>query len=85
MTGGQEYNPNLRVIYKDFYADGLYIDKNKGPFIGPQSALNDESDVETNYIFVNAGYKKTIEGRFTIKPRVYYVQFDDNIFIESLP
>lgn len=83
--GRQEYDLNLRVIYKDFYVEGLYINKNKGPFIGPQSALNDESDVETNYVFVDVGYKKTFEERFTIKHRVYYDQFDDNIFIGSLP
>lgn len=83
--GRQEYDLNLRVTYKDFYVEGLYINKNKGPFIGPQFALNNESDVETNYVFVDAGYRKTFEERFTVKPRVYYDQFDDNIYIESLP
>ncbi|MCF6154483.1 MAG: TonB-dependent receptor [Candidatus Brocadia sp.] len=83
--GRQEFGLNLRVAYNDFYVEGLYINKNKEPFIGPQSALNDESDVETNYVFVDAGYKKTFDERFTIRPRVYYDQFDDNIFIESLP
>lgn len=41
--------------------------------------------METNYVFVDAGYRKTFEERFTVKPRVYYDQFDDNIYIESLP
>jgi outer membrane receptor for ferrienterochelin and colicins len=58
--GRQEYDLNLRVTYKDFYAEGLYINKNQGPFIGPQLALNDESDIEENYVFGEAGYKKPL-------------------------
>ena len=83
--GRQEYDMNLKTTYKDFYFEGLYINKNKGPFIGPQYALNDESDIETNYVFVEAGYKKTFEERFTLKPRIYYDQFDNNWYVESLP
>ncbi|GAB62048.1 TonB-dependent receptor [Candidatus Jettenia caeni] len=81
----REYDLNLKAVYKDFYVEGLYINKNKGPFIGPQFALTDESDMETNYVFAEAGYRKTFEEKFTMKPRVYYDQFDDNLFIESLP
>ncbi|MBI5307912.1 MAG: TonB-dependent receptor, partial [Planctomycetes bacterium] len=83
--GRQEYDLNLKVTYKDFYVEGLYINKNKGPFIGPQYALNDESDIEGNYVFGDFGYKKTFEEKFTFRPRVYYDQFDDNLFIESFP
>ncbi len=83
--GRQEYDLNLKVTYKDFYVEGLYINKNMGPFIGPQYALNDESDIEGNYVFGDFGYKKTFEETFTFRPRVYYDQFDDNLFIESFP
>src|SRR3990172_3950857 len=65
------------------YFEGLYSNKNRGPFIGPQYALNDESDVETNYVFGEVGYKKTFEERLTFKPSVYYDQFDNNTYIES--
>ncbi|HHT9136640.1 MAG TPA: TonB-dependent receptor plug domain-containing protein [Candidatus Wunengus sp. YC60] len=83
--GRQEFDLNLKGTYKDFYIEGLYINKNAGPFIGPQYALNNESDVENNYVFGEAGYKKTFEERFTLKPRIYYDQFDRNIYAESLP
>ena len=43
----QEYDLNLKTVYKDFYVEGLYVNKNQGLFIGPQYALNDESDIET--------------------------------------
>ena len=83
--GRQEFDLNLKVAYKDFYVEGLYINKNVEPFIGPQYALNNESDVENNYVFGEAGYKKTFEERLTLKPRIYYDQFDRNIYTESLP
>ena len=81
--GRQEYDLNLKTVYKDFYFEGWYSNRNRGPFIGPQYALNDESDVESNYVFGEAGYKKTFEERLTFKPRVYYDQFDHNTYIES--
>ena len=83
--GRQEYDLNLKTTYKDFYFEGLYINKNQGPFIGPQYSLNDESFIESNYVFVETGYKKTFDEKFTLKPRVYYDQFDNNFFIESMP
>ncbi|MBI2470657.1 MAG: TonB-dependent receptor [Planctomycetes bacterium] len=79
----QEYDLNLKVVYKDFYVEGMYINKNRGPFIGPQYAVTDESDIESNYVFCETGYRKTFEERFTVKPRLYYDQFDDNLYIES--
>src|SRR4030067_970075 len=83
--GRQEFDLNLKIAYKDFYIEGLYINKNVEPFIGPQYALNNESDVENNYVFGEAGYKKTFEERLTLKPRIYYDQFDRNIYTQSLP
>ena len=81
----QEYDLNLKADYKGVYFEGWYSNRNRGPFIGPQYALNDESDVETNYVFGEVGYKKTFEERLTFKPRVYYDQFDNNTYIESFP
>ncbi|MBI2472121.1 MAG: TonB-dependent receptor plug domain-containing protein, partial [Planctomycetes bacterium] len=83
QDGRQEYDLNLKAVYKDVYFEGWYSNRNRGPFIGPQYALNDESDVESNYVFGEAGYKKTFEERLTFKPRVYYDQFDNNTYIES--
>ena len=75
--GRQEYDMNLKVAYKDFYFEGLYINKNVSPFIGgPQYALTDESQIGDNYVFGEVGYKKKYDEKFTIKPRLYYDQFD---------
>lgn len=83
--GRQQFDLNLKMVYKDFYIEGMYLNKDKEPFVGPQFALTGESDIENNYVFGEAGYKKTFEEKFTIKPRIYYDQFDDDFFIESLP
>ncbi len=66
--GRQEYDINLEMVYKDFYLEGWYINKNQGTFIGPQFALTDESYIESNYVFGEAGYKKTFEERLTLNP-----------------
>jgi iron complex outermembrane receptor protein len=81
----REFDLNLNVVYKDFYVKGLYINKNTGFFIGPQLALTDDESLDNNYVFGEVGYKKTFEERFTIKPRIYYDQFDRNAYIKSLP
>ncbi|MDE2217675.1 MAG: TonB-dependent receptor [Planctomycetota bacterium] len=81
----QEYDINLKAVYKDFYVEGLYTNRNKQPFVGPQSALTGGSNIEDNYVFGEFGYKKTFEEKFTLKPRVYYDQFDVDNFIKSFP
>ena len=81
----REYNMNLKLNYKDFYAEGLYINKNHGPYIGPGLALNDGSELQNNYVFIEAGYKRTFDYRFTLRPRAYYDQFDNANFIKAFP
>ncbi len=81
----REYDLHLRVTYADFFFQGWYSNKNNGPFIGPQYALTNESDIESNYVFGEIGYKKTFDERLTVRPRIYYDQFDRDSYIESLP
>lgn len=83
--GRQEYDLNLKIAYEDLWLQGWYSNKNRDPFIGGSLALNDESDIENNYVFGEIGYKKTFEERFTLKPRIYYDQFDSNSYFEVLP
>ncbi len=81
----REYDMNLKTVYKDFYVEGLYINKNQGVFTSPQYAVTDESDWELNYVFGEFGYKKTFEEKLTVKPRLYYDQFDSHFYTESFP
>ncbi|MCF6148104.1 MAG: TonB-dependent receptor plug domain-containing protein [Candidatus Kuenenia sp.] len=80
----REYNLNLKTIYKDFYIEGLYINKDTSSYLGPQYVLSDESDIELNYVFVEAGYKKTFEEILTFRPRIYYDQFERNGYFELI-
>ncbi len=83
--GRQEYDVNLKVVYENLYFLGWYGNKNQEPFVGPQYALADGSNVEDNHVFGEVGYKMTFEEKLTIKPRIYYDQIDTDIFIKSLP
>ncbi len=83
--GRQEYDMDLKATYNDFYFQGWYSNKNMGPFIGADLALNDKTDLEYNYVFAEVGYKKTWEEQFTVRPRIYYDQYDSNEYWGVLP
>ncbi|TLD42942.1 MAG: TonB-dependent receptor [Candidatus Jettenia ecosi] len=83
--GSQEYDLNLKVTYEGLWFQGWYSNKNREPFLGGGLSLNDESDLEDNYVFGEIGYKKTLEERFTLRPRAYYDQFDSNSKFEAFP
>lgn len=81
----REYNLNLNVSYEDVWFQGWYTNKHKEPFIGPNFALVDEADLETSQVFGEIGYKKTFDGRLTLRPRAYYDYYYSNIESETLP
>ncbi len=83
--GRQEFNLNTKVTYGDLWLQGWYTNKNYQSFIGPSFALTDKSEKEINYVFGEVGYKKTFEERFTLKPRIYYDQFDNRPDSKHLP
>lgn len=85
-TRRREYDLNLRLTYKDFYLEGLYVNKNQGVYIGgPQFALTDESFVERDHLFFEAGCEKTFWEKLTLNQRLYYDQFYRHWYTESLP
>ncbi|MCF6148102.1 MAG: TonB-dependent receptor [Candidatus Kuenenia sp.] len=81
----REFDMDFKFDYKDLYLRGFYSNRNRGPYIGPLLALNEQTELESNYVFVEVGYKKTFEDIVTIKPRVYYDQFDNASLNEFLP
>ncbi len=81
----RKYILNLKTNYKDFYFEGFYLNKNRGGYLGIQDALTNETNIENNYVFTELKYKKIFADKFTINPRIYYDQFDDNYYVESLP
>ncbi|MCF6149149.1 MAG: TonB-dependent receptor [Candidatus Kuenenia sp.] len=81
----RKYIMNLKANYKDFYFEGFYLNKNRGGYLGIQDALTNETDIENNYVFTEIMYKKKLGERLAISPRIYYDQFDDDYYVESLP
>lgn len=81
----QEYDLNLKVCYEDLWFQGWYSNKNRDPFIGGGLSLNTESNIENNYVFGEIGYRKTFEEIVTVKPRIYYDQFESDSKFESFP
>ncbi len=79
----QEFATNLKVEYENLWFQGWYNNKNRDTFIGPQYTLSDKSDIENNYVFGEFGYKKVFDERLTVKPRIYYDQFDIKPEIEA--
>ncbi len=83
--GRQECDMELKLAYNDLYFLGWYSNKRLGSFTSAQYALTDASFLELDYIFGEVGYKKTYDERFTIKPRLYYDQFNGDHYFETLP
>ncbi|MCF6151137.1 MAG: TonB-dependent receptor [Candidatus Kuenenia stuttgartiensis] len=81
----QEFAMNLKVEYDNLWFHGWYNNKNRETFVGPQYVLSNDSDIENNYVFGEIGYKKIFDGGLTIKPRIYYDQFDIRPEIEAYP
>ena len=81
----RQFDTTLKAAYKDVYFEGMYINKNRGPFVGYQFALTDGNNIGNNYVFGEIGYKKTFEELVTLKPRIYYDQHDGSIYGRLLP
>ncbi|MBM4053134.1 MAG: TonB-dependent receptor [Planctomycetes bacterium] len=81
----REYDMDLLLKYDDVYLRGFYSNKNRGPFIGQQYALNDDTNIENNYVFCEIGYEKKFGEKGVFKPKAYYDQFDRNAHFDSLP
>ena len=81
----QIFDLNLKTTYKDFSFEGWYRNKKWVPFLSNMLALTDDSMLEFDYFFAEAGYEKAFEERLSLKSRIYYDQFEDNTIIELLP
>ena len=83
--GRQEFDLNMKATYGDLWLQGWYTNKNYQSFVGPSFALTDRAEMEINNVFGEIGYKKTFDERFTLKPRMYYDQYDNRPDSKHLP
>ncbi len=76
---------HLKLSYKDFQLNAKYMNKDTEPFVGPQFILTNDNEQEFNYVMGDLRYELKLWDRLTIKPRVYYDQYDFEFSSEFLP
>lgn len=64
----------LSISYKGWNFNSLYVDKNRGPFIGPSFALveKDEFKNRGKYFLADVSKKMAFSEKFVVKSRLYY-------------
>ena len=76
---------NLKLSYNDLKLNAKYMNKDTESFVGPAFVLTDDSENHYNYVMGELSYKLNIGDRITVKPRVYYDQYDVEFETELLP
>ena len=76
---------NLKLSYKDLELNAKYMNKDVEPFVGPNFVLTNDTDQQFNYVMADLSYKLELGEKLTIRPRVYYDQYDFEFFLEAFP
>ena len=56
----EQWDVAAKLNYRDWQLNSRYIKKERGPYIGLQSALNDESEMTLGQYFVELSYQSQI-------------------------
>ena len=83
--GRDKLDLNLKLSYKDFQLNAKYMNKDTEPFVGPQFVLTNDTEQKFNYVMGDLSYKLNLWDKLTIKPRIYYDQYDLEFAEEFLP
>jgi len=75
----------LKSSYKNINFIAKYLNKDKEPFVGPNFVLTNDGEDHFNYAMGELNYQFDVSDKITIKPRVYYDQYDIEFFIEPFP
>lgn len=76
---------NLKLAYKDVEFKAKYMNKDQEPFVGPQFVLTNDNDQFLNYVMSELSYKLDLWDKLTVKPRLYYDQYDSEFQGEVFP
>lgn len=77
---------SLNVIFKDFSFNSKYISRKKGDYIGlTYSALTDDSEVDLEQYFGEAGYKHSLNDSINLTGTAYIDSLDWDAYWELLP
>ena len=83
--GRDKLDLNLKLSYKDLELKAKYMNKDTEPFVGPQFILTNDTEQKFNYVMGDLSYKLNLWDKLTIKPRIYYDQYDFEFAEEFLP
>lgn len=83
--GRERLDTYLKLAYKDLQFKGKYLNKDMEPFVGANFVLTDDGEHRFNYMTGELDYALALGERFTVKPRVYYDQYDLEFFPEVFP
>ncbi len=79
------FDTSMKLSYKDFTLTGKYMNKDTEPFVGSNFILTDDGENKFNYVMGELSYKFDIGEKITVKPRIYYDQYDIEFDAESFP
>ncbi|MGR3179171.1 MAG: TonB-dependent receptor plug domain-containing protein, partial [Candidatus Anammoxibacter sp.] len=83
--GRKRFDTYLKLSYKDLQFIAKYTNKDTEPFVGSNLVLTDDGTNSFNYVMGELNYKFDIGEQLTVKPRVYYDQYDIEFFPEIFP
>ncbi|MGR3220087.1 MAG: TonB-dependent receptor plug domain-containing protein, partial [Candidatus Anammoxibacter sp.] len=83
--GRKRLDTYFKLSYKDIEFKAKYLNKDTEPFVGSSFNLTDDGESRFNYVMGELNYKLDIGERLTIRPRVYYDQYDIEFLIEPFP
>ena len=75
----------LKLIYKDIMLKAKYMNKDTEPFVSPAFILTNDADQQFNYAMGEISYKYELLDGLVFNSKLYYDQYDIELFEESLP
>ncbi len=75
----------LKSTYKNINFIGKYMNKDVEPFTGSNFVLTEDGENKFNFAMGEINYNFDVGEKLSIKPRVYYDQYDIEFFVQPFP
>jgi len=83
----KQLTANIKVNYKDFYMNSMYLKRDDGEHFGPLGEIATENDPKLDYLFIETGYNKQITEKLNLSTRLYFdkYKFDNYWHLLTIP
>jgi len=83
----KQLTANIKVNYKDFYMNSMYLKRDDGEHFGPLGEIAVENDPKLDYLFIETGYNKQITEKLNLSTRLYFdkYKFDNYWHLLTIP